>query len=225
MDLAGGAAPKTLDFRSDELLEAPALEIRPSFRGPGRSLLELPDRFVAVRLSGDEALAIDERLHADLDSALDAIERGLECSPALGKEAAQFGLVAVDGAETAWNDRRLAEHALEHLLVRADLLLQPGRVGKPLGKRRLVELLQRDPADDSRQRPFDEQLDLVRTVDGQALRRKLGQSAIPPDDAVEVPAKIVVVGSRRAHVSDRSRFDVGRPAFSSSLRRRSSSSL
>jgi hypothetical protein len=87
-------------------------------------------------------VAIDERLHADLDLTLHPIERGLERVFALRQELSQLGFVPIDGAETTRHDRPIAEDAVEHLLVCADLLLEPSRVGETLRKRRLVELLE-----------------------------------------------------------------------------------
>src|SRR5439155_2326852 len=138
---------------------------------------------------------------------------------------------AVNVAKTEGDDRCASQRALQHLFVRANLLFEPGRVVEPLEQARFIELGQRNPARERRERPFGEELDIVRGVDRNA-GEKTRRAVAGRNDAVEIPAGSVLGARRgpggRAHSPDRSRRDArfarsgSIPAASSSRRRRCS---
>jgi hypothetical protein len=99
------------------LLLPPSLEIRAAALGLGC--------FQVAR-------TLDVRLHAELHAALEPGERLAELVRVCSEETAQVVAVAVDRAEAAGHDRRAREHGFEHLLVRANLLLEPLGVSEPL---------------------------------------------------------------------------------------------
>src|SRR3954452_18564612 len=111
------------------------------------------------------------------------------------------------------------------MLVDADLLLEPDRVAQPLGQRVLLELSQRDSARQSDERPFGDELDLLQST----IRQPGGQwrsCFVRGCNAVQVPTE--AVSAERGGGRDQSdpcfAGVVGKPAASSSLLNRCSSS-
>src|SRR5207248_386033 len=124
----------------DVPLHSPPLEIR----APRATSARRRNALARKRLL--ERRPVGEALDAELDAIPHAIEVYLELLAAVAEQGDDLVRAAVDRSEPQRHDRALPDQPVEHRLVGARLLLEPGEIVQPLVE--LIELGEVDGADD-----------------------------------------------------------------------------